>query len=82
MLPPRSRVDQRAYDNDGVLRIPQSSSITGPSPSDSFVSYPGQSLGKSYSSAEMQSMYSAAPAEWATKNGNMQSKNEYSSHIY
>ena len=28
----------------GVLRIPQSSSITGTSPSDCFVSYPGHSL--------------------------------------
>ena len=31
--------------NEGVLRIPQSSSITGTSPSDCLVSYPGHSLG-------------------------------------
>ena len=31
--------------NKGVLRIPQSSSITGTSPSDRSVSYPGHSLG-------------------------------------
>ena len=31
--------------NEGVLRIPQSSSITGTSPSDCLVSYPGNSLG-------------------------------------
>ena len=31
--------------NDGVLRIPQSSSITGASPSDCLVSYPGHSSG-------------------------------------
>ena len=31
--------------NEGVLRIPQSSSITGTSPSDCSVSYPGHSLG-------------------------------------
>ena len=31
--------------NEEVLRIPQSSSITGTSPSDFFVSYPGYSLG-------------------------------------
>ena len=30
--------------NEGVLHIPQSSSITGTSPSDCFMSYPGQSL--------------------------------------
>ena len=30
--------------NEGVLRITQSSSITGTSPSDCFVSYPGLSL--------------------------------------
>ena len=46
----------------GVIRILQSSSITGVSPSDCLVSYPGHSLGKSYPSAEMQSVYSAAPA--------------------
>ena len=31
--------------NEGVLHIPQSSSITGTSPSDCWVSYPGHSLG-------------------------------------
>ena len=31
-------------DNEGVIRIPQSSSITGISPSDCLVSYPGHSL--------------------------------------
>ena len=31
--------------NEGVLCIPQSSSITGTSPSDCLVSYPGHSLG-------------------------------------
>ena len=37
-----------------VLRIPQSSIITGTSPSNCSVSYPGQSLGNSYPTAEMQ----------------------------
>ena len=32
--------------NEGVLRIPQCSSITGASPSDCLVSYPGHSLGR------------------------------------
>ena len=31
--------------NEGVLRIPQGPSITGTSPSDCLVSYPGHSLG-------------------------------------
>ena len=52
--------------NKGVLHIPQSSSSTGASPSDCLVSYPGHSLGESYPSVEMQSVYSTAPADWAT----------------
>ena len=51
--------------NEGVLHIPQSSSIAGTSPSDCLVSYPGHSLGGSYPSAEVQSVYSTAPADWA-----------------
>ena len=52
--------------NEGVLCIPQSSSITETSPSDCFVSYPGQSLGwGSYSSAEVKSVYSTAPADFS-----------------
>ena len=53
--------------NEEVLHIPQSSSITGVSPSDCFVSYLGHSLGVSYLSAEMQSVYSIAPADWAVE---------------
>ena len=45
--------------NEEVLRVPQRSSITGTSPSDCLVSYPGYSLGRgSYPSAEVQSVYS------------------------
>ena len=51
--------------NEEVLRIPQSSSITGATPSDCLVSYPGDTLGGFYISAEMQSVYSTAPADWA-----------------
>ena len=52
--------------NKGVLRIPQSYSIAGTSPSDCLVSYPGHMLGwGSYPSAEKQSVYSTAPADWA-----------------
>ena len=51
--------------NEGVLRIPQSSSIVGTSPSDCLVLYPGHSLWGSYPSAEKQSVYSTATANWA-----------------
>ena len=51
--------------NEGVLYIPQSSSITGSSPSVCFVLYPGQSLGGAYRSTEKQSVYYTAPADWA-----------------
>ena len=48
-------------DNEGVLRIFQSSSITGALSSDCLVSYLEHSLGESYPWAEMQSVYSTAP---------------------
>ena len=51
--------------NEGALIISQSSSITGASPSNCLVSYPRHSLGGSYASAEIQSVYSTAPADWA-----------------
>ena len=54
--------------NKGVVCIPQSSSINGDSPSDCLVSYPGHSSGESYSFAEMQSVYSAAPTDRHRKN--------------
>ena len=51
--------------NEGVLGIPQSSSITGISPSDCLVSYLGHYLGESYLSSGMQFVYSTAPADCA-----------------
>ena len=48
-----------------ILRIPQNVSLTWASPSDCLMSYPGHSLGKFYPSADMQSVYSIAPADWA-----------------
>ena len=52
-------------DNEGVFRIPQTFCITGVSPSDCLVSYPGHSLGVgSYRSVKKQSVYSTAPANW------------------
>ena len=44
--------------NKGILCIPQSSSITGASPSDYLVPYPGYWLSESYPFVEMQSVYS------------------------
>ena len=70
--------------NEGVLCILQNSSVTGASPSNCLVAYQGHSLEEPYSFAEMQSVYSAAPAGWANntsiyfKEGKnvMQNKNE------
>ena len=50
--------------NKGVLRIPQSSSNYGASPLNCLMLYQGHSLGKSYPSAEMQSVYYIAPVDW------------------
>ena len=52
--------------NERVSRLPQSSSINRASPSDFLVSLPGHSLGESYPSAEMKSVYSTALADWTT----------------
>ena len=52
---------------EGVLHIPQSSSITGASPSDCLVSCIGHWSGEEYYlSAGVQSLYSTAPADWAS----------------
>ena len=56
-------------ENEGILCIPQSSSITGASPSDCLVSYQGYSLKEgSYSSAETQSVSATALANWGNFN--------------
>ena len=47
---------------EGVFYIPQSSSITGHLPSDSWVSYPRHSKRASYPFAEIQMLYSTVPA--------------------
>ena len=52
--------------NEGVHRIPQSSNITGTSPSDCLVLYPGRSLGVGIlPPAEKQWMYSTTQVDWA-----------------
>ena len=50
--------------DEGVLHITQSSKA-GTSPSDSLMSYPGHLSERAYPSAEMQSVYSTAPFNWA-----------------
>ena len=49
--------------NEGVLRIPQSFGITGASPSNFLVLYPGLSLVESYASSEMRLVYSTASVD-------------------
>ena len=53
--------------NEVLHCIPQSSSIIETSPSDCLMLYIQDTLweGRSYPSAENQSVYSAAPADWA-----------------
>ena len=61
--------------NEGVFRIPQSSSITETSQSDCLVSKTGHSLVEgSYPSAELQSVYSTAPGHWTITKRNGGSK--------
>ena len=50
---------------EGEILIPQSPSITETSPADYFVFYPGHTLGESYPSDELQSVYSTATTDWA-----------------
>ena len=54
----------RSDGNKGALCIPQSFSITETTASDCLVSYTGNSLMGSYPSAELQLVYSTAPADW------------------
>ena len=63
MLLPWDRVDLGAM--EGVLCISQSSSITGASPSDCLVSYPGHSLGQGILHL-YRAVYSAALADCIT----------------
>ena len=51
--------------NEGVLRIPQGSCIFGTLPLDYLLSYPGHSLEVSFSSTEIQLVYSTTPDYWA-----------------
>ena len=50
--------------NLGVIAMKEYYAL--PKAPDCLVSYPGHFLRESYPSAEMQSVYSTAPADWAT----------------
>ena len=63
MLPLQDKSRPGFNGNKEVLHIPQIHKV-GVSSSNGLMSYPGHSLGVSYSSAEMQSEYSTAPADW------------------
>ena len=65
MLRVRATVHLGAMVMKGCSTFPKSSSITGNSPSDCLVSYLGHSFGGGYISAEVQSLYSIAPGDWA-----------------
>ena len=67
--------------NAGVLCNPHISSSTGASQSDCLVSYPGYSFGESYTSAEMQPVYSAAQTDWITRWGSLTPLQTYSQCI-
>ena len=57
----------RSTGNEEVLHFLQSPNITGASPSDCLVSYPGHLLRESYLYGEMQSVNSKAPANWTVR---------------
>ena len=72
MLRLQARVDLGVMAIKEYSTFPKVPALLKFSPSDCLVSYPEHSLGDSYPSAEMQSVYSAAPADWA--NGIMVNK--------
>ena len=66
MLPLRARVDLGAMAMKGYSAFPKTPALLEPHHQMVLVSYPGHSLGgDSYPSAEKQSVYSTAPADWA-----------------
>ena len=66
MLPLWARVDLGAMTIKGYSTFPKAPDITGTSPSDCLVPNLGHSLGVSYPSAEVQSVYSTATANWVS----------------
>ena len=64
-LPLRTRADLGARVAKRYSGFPQSSNIAGTAPSDCLVSYRMLVGGESYGFAEKQSVYSAAPSDWA-----------------
>ena len=65
VLPLRARLDLVAMAIKGCSAFPKAPALLEPQ-HQIIVSYPGHSLGRgSYPSAEVQSVYSTAPADWA-----------------
>ena len=60
--------ESKSHGNEGVFRIPESSSIIRASPSDCLMSYIRTLIrgGQSYPSAEIELVHSTAPANWDT----------------
>ena len=54
--------------NEEVLDIPKNSSITEASQPDYLLPYTGHMLVESYTSPEIQSVYSTTPADWGNLN--------------
>ena len=64
--------------NEGLLRIPQSSSITGASSSDYLVSYISCiRWGWFYTPTEMQSVYSTVPVVWVIEDQSKIKQNRF-----
>ena len=73
MLPLQVRVDR------GDMAMKGYSTLTKSPPSDCLVSYTGHFLGeRSYLFAEMQSVYSTAPANWAQLSKKVSKVGDYS----
>ena len=66
MLPLRARVDLRAMAMKEYTAFPKAPASLEPTPSDCLVSYPEHSLGESYPSSEMLSVYSTVPVDLPT----------------
>ena len=61
-----SQSGQESNGNKWLFCVPQSFSITEATPLDCLVSYQDTRWGESYSSTEIWSLISTAPADWAS----------------
>ena len=67
MLPLQARVDLGAMEIKGYSAFPKAQALPECHHQICLMSYPGHLLGESYFSAEVQSVYFTAPANWATR---------------